>query len=177
MNGGVRGQGSGIRVEKVVLPRLRGFCAGVVRAVDIVERALTLFGTPLYVRKEIIHNGYVVDGLRRRGVVFVDSLEAVPSGARVIFSAHGVSPQVREDARARGLQVIDATCPLVTKVHREALHFSRRGFTLLLVGHADHDETIGTRGEAPAATRVVETVREVGGVRVGHAQVQEAGEV
>jgi len=154
------------RLEKVVLPKLRGFCAGVVRAVDIVERALALYGTPLYGRKEVIYNGYVVDGLRRRGVVFVESLEEVPSGARVIFSAHGVSPQVRDDARARGLKVIDATCPLVTKVHMEALHFSKRGHTLLLIGHADHDETIGTRGEAPAVTLVVETVADAESVTV-----------
>ena len=151
---------------KLVLPRLRGFCAGVDRAIEIVERALVLYGKPLYVRKEIIHNGYVVDGLRRKGVVFVESLDEVPSGQRVIFSAHGVAPAEWRRAEERSLRVIDATCPLVTKVHKEALHFSRRGHTLLLVGHASHDETIGTRGEAPEVTLVVETAADAERVQV-----------
>ena len=147
--------------KKVILPRPRGFCAGVVRAIDVVKIALSLYGSPIYVRKEIVHNRHVVEELRRAGAVFVDELEEAPAGARVIFSAHGVSPAVREEARQRQLEVIDATCPLVTKVHLEAIRFARRGYTIVLIGHQDHDEVIGTLGEAPHCTVVVNSVEDV----------------
>jgi 4-hydroxy-3-methylbut-2-enyl diphosphate reductase len=147
--------------KKVILLRPRGFCAGVVRAIDVVKIALNLYGAPIYVRKEIVHNRHVVDELRAAGAVFVEELEEVPAGARVIFSAHGVSPVVRQQARDRNLQVIDATCPLVTKVHLEAVKFARKGYTIILIGHKDHDEVIGTLGEAPEATMLVSTVEDV----------------
>jgi 4-hydroxy-3-methylbut-2-enyl diphosphate reductase len=143
---------------KVVLAAPRGFCAGVVRAVDIVELALSKFGSPLFVRKEIVHNKHVVEGLRLRGVTFVDELSEVPDGATVVFSAHGVSPAVRSDADRRGLRVIDATCPLVTKVHLEALRFSASDYEILLIGHREHEEVEGTLGEAPDRMRLVESV-------------------
>jgi 4-hydroxy-3-methylbut-2-enyl diphosphate reductase len=133
----------------------------VVRAIDVVKIALEAYGAPIYVRKEIVHNRYVVDELRDAGAVFVEELDEVPSGARVIFSAHGVAPAVRTAARARNLKVIDATCPLVTKVHLEAVRFARRGFTIVLIGHKDHDEVIGTLGEAPEASVLVENVEDV----------------
>jgi 4-hydroxy-3-methylbut-2-enyl diphosphate reductase len=139
----------------------RGFCAGVVRAIDVVEIALDLYGSPIYVRKEIVHNRYVVDELRRAGAIFVEELDEVPEGARVIFSAHGVSPAVRAQALQRRLQVIDATCPLVTKVHLEAVRFARAGYTIVLIGHRDHDEVIGTLGEAPEHTFLVSSVEDV----------------
>lgn len=141
--------------------RPRGFCAGVVRAIDVVKIALNLYGAPIYVRKEIVHNRHVVDELRRSGAIFVEELDEVPPGARVIFSAHGVSPKVREDAQGRSLKVIDATCPLVTKVHLEAVKFARQGFTIVLIGHKDHDEVAGTLGEAPDSSVLVETVEDV----------------
>ena len=150
----------------VYLGSPRGFCAGVVRAVDIVERALQRFGEPVYVRHEIVHNPHVVDGLRRRGAIFVEELSEVPEGALVIFSAHGVPPHVSEEARRRNLRVIDATCPLVTKVHVEAVSHAGRGYTIILVGHRDHVETIGTAGEAPEQTVVVETAQEAETVQV-----------
>ena len=153
-------------IEKLVVARLRGFCAGVVRAVDIVERALALVPPPLYVRKEIIHNAYVVGSLRDKGVVFVEELDEVPEGATVVFSAHGVAPEVWERARARRLRVLDATCPLVTKVHLEALRYAREGRTIFLIGHEDHDEVIGTLGEAPSSIRVIETVEHARSVQV-----------
>jgi 4-hydroxy-3-methylbut-2-enyl diphosphate reductase len=146
--------------KTIYLLKPRGFCAGVVRAVEIVELALDAFGPPIYVRREIVHNRYVVDDLASRGAVFVDELDEVPSGGRVVFSAHGVSPAVRDDAEARRLKVIDATCPLVTKVHLEAVRFARRGGTILLIGHRDHDEVIGTMGEAPDCTIVVSSREE-----------------
>src|ERR1700692_1917310 len=146
--------------KKIILLRPRGFCAGVVRAVDVVRIALDLYGAPIYVRKEIVHNKHVVDELREAGAIFVEELVEVPQGARVIFSAHGVSPAVRSEAKARDLQVIDATCPLVTKVHLEAVKFARKGFTIILIGHTDHDEVIGTLGEAPEATALVSTVED-----------------
>jgi 4-hydroxy-3-methylbut-2-enyl diphosphate reductase len=147
--------------KKVILLKPRGFCAGVVRAIDVVKIALDLYGSPIFVRKEIVHNRHVVDQLREAGAVFVEELDEVPEGARVIFSAHGVAPEVREQARARRLRVIDATCPLVTKVHLEAMRFARQGFTIVLIGHRDHDEVIGTLGEAPENTVLVSKPAEV----------------
>jgi 4-hydroxy-3-methylbut-2-enyl diphosphate reductase len=136
-------------IKKVVLAKPRGFCAGVVRAIDIVERALDYFPPPIYVFHEIVHNRYVVDNLSQRDVVFVESLEEVPDGAVCVFSAHGVSPQIVELAESKKLQVIDATCPLVTKVHVEAVRFAREGYSLVLIGHPGHEEVEGTMGEAP----------------------------
>jgi 4-hydroxy-3-methylbut-2-enyl diphosphate reductase len=147
--------------KKIILLKPRGFCAGVVRAIDVVRIALDLYGGPLYVRKEIVHNRHVVDELRQAGAIFVEELSEVPEGARVIFSAHGVSPAVRAEAKQRRLQVIDATCPLVTKVHLEAVKFARQGYTIILIGHRDHDEVIGTLGEAPKNTTLVSDVADV----------------
>src|SRR5271166_4395634 len=147
--------------KKIILLRPRGFCAGVVRAIDVVKIALNLYGAPIYVRKEIVHNRHVVDELRGAGAVFVEELDEAPEGSRVIFSAHGVSPAVRAQARERNLKVIDATCPLVTKVHLEAVKFAKKGFTIILIGHTDHDEVIGTLGEAPESTILVSTVEDV----------------
>jgi 4-hydroxy-3-methylbut-2-en-1-yl diphosphate reductase len=147
--------------KKIILLRPRGFCAGVVRAIDVVKIALNLYGAPIYVRKEIVHNRHVVDELRGAGAIFVEELDEVPPGARVIYSAHGVAPSVRSQARERDLQVIDATCPLVTKVHLEAVKFARKGYTIILIGHKDHDEVIGTLGEAPESTVLVSTVEDV----------------
>jgi len=148
-------------VKKIILLRPRGFCAGVVRAIDVVRIALDLYGAPIYVRKEIVHNKHVVDELRAAGAIFVEELTEVPLGARVIFSAHGVSPAVRADAEERNLQVIDATCPLVTKVHLEAVKFAKKDHTIVLIGHKDHDEVIGTLGEAPQATFLVSNEEDV----------------
>ena len=147
--------------KKIILLKPRGFCAGVVRAIDVVRIALDLYGAPIYVRKEIVHNRHVVDELRRAGAIFVEELNEVPEGARVIFSAHGVSPAVRAEAKERRLQVIDATCPLVTKVHLEAVRFAKQGYTIVLIGHRDHDEVIGTLGEAPESTFLVSDVDDV----------------
>jgi 4-hydroxy-3-methylbut-2-enyl diphosphate reductase len=147
--------------KRILLLKPRGFCAGVVRAIDIVQIALETFGAPIYVRKEIVHNSYVVNDLAQKGAIFVNELDEVPEGARVIYSAHGVSPAVRARAKQRGLKVIDATCPLVTKVHMEAIKFSKKGYSLVLVGHRDHEEVEGTQGEAPDVTQVVSTVEEV----------------
>src|ERR1700691_4580562 len=147
--------------KKIYLLKPRGFCAGVVRAIDVVKIALNLYGPPVYVRKEIVHNKHVVDELRDLGAVFVEELEEVPSGARAIFSAHGVSPEVRKQGKERQLAIIDATCPLVTKVHLEAVKFAREGYTIILIGHKDHDEVIGTLGEAPSKTILVESVQDV----------------
>src|SRR5579864_1107024 len=147
--------------KRIYLLKPRGFCAGVVRAIDVVKIALDLYGPPVYVRKEIVHNKHVVDELREAGAVFVEELEEVPQGARAIFSAHGVSPEVRREAKMRRLQVIDATCPLVTKVHLEAVKFAREGYSIVLIGHKDHDEVIGTLGEAPTRTFLVSTVADV----------------
>ena len=133
--------------RRLVRVRPRGFCAGVVRAVEIVEMALEAYGPPVYVHHEIVHNRYVVDQLRLRGAIFVESVEEVPPGAVLIFSAHGVPPTVREQATALKLRVVDATCPLVTKVHLEALKFAREGRTIILIGHRDHQEIVGTSGE------------------------------
>src|SRR5436190_18233731 len=139
----------------------RGFCAGVDRAIDIVEMALQIHGAPVYVRHEIVHNRHVVEDLRTKGAVFVDDLASVPRGAVVIFSAHGVSPAVRAEAKERGLRALDATCPLVTKVHLEALRYAREGYVIVLVGHRHHVEVQGTMGEAPEAIVLVETVADV----------------
>ncbi|MBM3753309.1 MAG: 4-hydroxy-3-methylbut-2-enyl diphosphate reductase [Acidobacteria bacterium] len=152
--------------KKIVLLTPRGFCAGVVRAIDVVKIALDTFGAPIYVRKEIVHNKHVVDELRELGAIFVDELVEVPSGARVIFSAHGVSPAVRAEAKTLDLKVIDATCPLVTKVHLEAVKFARQGYTIVLIGHENHDEVIGTLGEAPDAMVLVQTVEDVDKLQV-----------
>src|SRR5256885_1683087 len=144
--------------EKLLLAAPRGYCAGVDRAVQTVERALEHYGPPVYVRKEIVHNKHVVAQLRERGAVFVDELDdSVPEGAITIFSAHGVSPAVHADAERRSLRTIDATCPLVTKVHREALKFAADGYTIVLIGHAGHEEVEGTMGEAPDHIVLVET--------------------
>jgi 4-hydroxy-3-methylbut-2-en-1-yl diphosphate reductase len=147
--------------KSLLLLKPRGFCAGVVRAIDIVRIALEAFGRPIYVRKEIVHNRYVVDELSDKGAIFVDSVEEVPEGERVIYSAHGVSPEVREASKRRNLRVIDATCPLVTKVHVEAVKYARENYSIILIGHRDHDEVIGTLGEAPLVTQVVGTTDEV----------------
>ncbi len=152
--------------RKVLLASPRGFCAGVVRAIDIVNLALEQFGLPLYVRREIVHNKYVVNELRQKGTIFVDELDEVPPGNRVIFSAHGVSPEVRAAAIERRLQIIDATCPLVTKVHMEAIKYARAGYTIILIGHKDHDEVIGTLGEAPDSIRVLISADEVDELQV-----------
>jgi 4-hydroxy-3-methylbut-2-enyl diphosphate reductase len=150
--------------KKIILLSPRGFCAGVVRAIDVVKIALDLYGAPIYVRKEIVHNRHVVDELREAGAIFVEELAEVPSGARVIFSAHGVSPAVRTEATERNLNVIDATCPLVTKVHLEAVRYARKGFSIALVGHSNHDEVVGTMGEAPDCTFLVERPEDVAGI-------------
>jgi 4-hydroxy-3-methylbut-2-en-1-yl diphosphate reductase len=154
------------RKGKVLLASPRGFCAGVVRAIDIVTRALTDFGMPLYVRKEIVHNKLVVNELRGKGTIFIDELEEVPPGNVVIFSAHGVSPEVRREAAERDLRVIDATCPLVTKVHAEAIRYARQGFTIILIGHEDHDEVIGTLGEAPDSIQVLAAIEDIPNLKV-----------
>jgi len=147
--------------KTLLLLKPRGFCAGVVRAIDIVRIALEAFGPPIYVRKEIVHNRFVVEELQGKGAIFVDSVDEVPNGERVIYSAHGVSPEVREASETRGLRVIDATCPLVTKVHVEAVKFAKEGYSLILIGHHDHDEVIGTLGEAPLVTQVVGSPEQV----------------
>jgi 4-hydroxy-3-methylbut-2-enyl diphosphate reductase len=158
---------AGTRIEKLLVAGLRGFCAGVVRAIEVVEKALEACDAPVYVRKEIIHNRYVVDQLRRKGARFVEELDEVPPRSWVIYSAHGVAPEVRDAARARGLRTIDATCPLVTKVHLEAIRYARSGYTILLIGHRDHDETIGTLGEAPGSIQTIGSKEEAENVDVG----------
>jgi 4-hydroxy-3-methylbut-2-en-1-yl diphosphate reductase len=154
------------RQRTVLLAGPRSFCAGVERAIEIVERALELRGAPVYVRKQIVHNTRVVSDLEQRGAVFVDELDEVPDGATVVFSAHGVSPAVRTDASDRGLSVIDATCPLVSKVHAEARRFAREGYTVALIGHAGHEEVEGTLGEAPESTVLVQTAQDVAALDV-----------
>ena len=148
-------------ISEILLAGPRGFCAGVERAIDIVELALSVWPHPVYVRREIVHNRLVVETLRQKGAMFVDELDEVPDNATVIFSAHGISPAVRDEARRRGLRVIDATCPLVTKVHLEAIRYAREGYSIVLIGHEDHDEVIGTLGEAPERIIVVDSVEEV----------------
>jgi 4-hydroxy-3-methylbut-2-en-1-yl diphosphate reductase len=153
--------------EKLLLAAPRDYCAGVDRAVQTVERALELHGAPVYVRKEIVHNKHVVEQLRARGAVFVEELDdTIPEGAVTVFSAHGVSPAVHADAASRGLQTVDATCPLVTKVHREALKFAAEGYTIVLIGHSGHEEVEGTMGEAPESIVLVETEADVDALAV-----------
>jgi len=154
------------KLSKLLLARPRGFCAGVDRAIDVVRVALEHFAAPVYVRREIVHNKHVIQSLAAKGAVFVDEIEQVPAGAVVIFSAHGVSPQVRAQAEAKHLRVIDATCPLVTKVHTEAVRYARERRSIILVGHAGHDEIIGTMGEAPECTQLVSSVEEAERVEV-----------
>jgi 4-hydroxy-3-methylbut-2-enyl diphosphate reductase len=146
---------------KIIMANPRGFCAGVNMAIECLERALELFGPPIYVYHEIVHNKYVVERFQRRGTVFVEALDDVPEGSPLLYSAHGVSPQVRELARRRNLTAIDATCPLVTKVHLEAVRYAREGYTIVLIGHEGHDEVVGTMGEAPERMVLVETAEDV----------------
>ena len=152
-------------VKRIVLASPRGYCAGVERAVETVEEALDLYGAPVYVRKQIVHNIHVVRDLEARGAVFVESETEVPPGATVVFSAHGVAPSVHANARARGLTTVDATCPLVSKVHAEARHYAKAGYAIFLVGHAEHEEVVGTMGEAPEAIVVLQSVADAEHVR------------
>ncbi|ALE74981.1 4-hydroxy-3-methylbut-2-enyl diphosphate reductase [Pseudonocardia sp. Ae168_Ps1] len=152
--------------KQVLLAKPRGYCAGVDRAVEAVEQALDQYGAPVYVRKEIVHNKHVVETLRDRGAIFVEEASEVPQGAHVVFSAHGVSPAVRDEAKGRELRTIDATCPLVTKVHQEAKRFAREDYDILLVGHAGHEEVEGTSGEAPEHIQLVESAADVDKVTV-----------
>jgi len=153
-------------VQRLLLAAPRGYCAGVDRAVQTVERALELHGAPVYVRKEIVHNKHVVETLAQKGAIFVEQETEVPEGATVVFSAHGVSPAVHANAAARSLQTIDATCPLVTKVHREAVKFASEGYTIVLIGHGGHEEVEGTMGEAPEHIVLVETEADVDALEV-----------
>ena len=146
---------------KLLLSKPRGFCAGVERAIDSVERALEIWGPPIYVKHEIVHNQHVVHALRQKGAVFIEDLDLVPEGARLIYSAHGVSPKVREKAKERKLKVIDATCGLVTRVHSAVKRFAKLGYKIVLIGHKNHVEVIGTKGEAPELTYVVESLEDV----------------
>src|SRR6188768_4592541 len=146
---------------QILLANPRGFCAGVDRAIDIVERAIELFGKPIYVRHEVVHNRFVVERLRSMGAVFVEELDEVPAGSTVIFSAHGVSQQIRADADRRGLKVFDATCPLVTKVHLEVKRMLKGGYEIVMIGHRGHPETEGTMGQAVRGMYLVETVADV----------------
>ena len=151
---------------KILLANPRGFCAGVDRAIDIVERALELFGAPIYVRHEVVHNRFVVDGLKEKGAVFVEELHEVPDGATVIFSAHGVSQAVQDEAAGRDLKVFDATCPLVTKVHMEVIRYRKRGVEVVLIGHQGHPEVEGTMGQAGSGMHLIEEPKDVAGLQV-----------
>ncbi|MBI1756453.1 MAG: 4-hydroxy-3-methylbut-2-enyl diphosphate reductase [Fimbriimonas ginsengisoli] len=155
-------------MDKILLAAPRGFCAGVAYAIEVVDLALKIHGAPLYVRHAIVHNEWVVRSFERRGVVFVESLDDIPEGMPVVFSAHGVSPEVRRHAEARGLTVIDATCPLVTKVHNEARHYADKGYFMIYIGHAGHVEAEGTMGEAPDRTVLVETPQDAERLRLPH---------
>jgi 4-hydroxy-3-methylbut-2-en-1-yl diphosphate reductase len=146
---------------KLFLSKPRGFCAGVVRAIDTVEKALEKWGAPIYVKHEIVHNQHVVSGLEKKGVIFIEDLEEVPMGSILIYSAHGVSPSIRVLAKKRNLIEVDATCSLVTRVHSAAIRFANKGYQILLIGHRNHVETIGTAGEAPEVTTIIETVQDV----------------
>ncbi len=152
---------------QILLANPRGFCAGVNMAIDCLDQTIRMFGPNVYVYHEIVHNKYVVDRFTRQGVTFVDSVEEVPEGAILLYSAHGVSPEIRQKARERKLQTIDATCPLVTKVHMEAIRFARGGYNIILIGHEGHDEVIGTMGEAPESITLVETAEEVDSLPFG----------
>ncbi|BCJ33073.1 4-hydroxy-3-methylbut-2-enyl diphosphate reductase [Actinocatenispora thailandica] len=156
----------GIMTKRVLLARPRGYCAGVDRAVETVERALELYGAPIYVRKQIVHNKHVVQTLERKGAIFVEENDEVPEGATVIFSAHGVAPEVHEQAKQRNLRAIDATCPLVTKVHQEARRYARDEYDILLIGHEGHEEVVGTSGEAPEHITLVDGPDSVDDVEV-----------
>jgi 4-hydroxy-3-methylbut-2-enyl diphosphate reductase len=149
---------------KILLANPRGFCAGVNMAIDVVDEALRKVGPPIYVYHEIVHNRHVVEDFRSRGVTFVDSVDEVPPGSVLVFSAHGIAPSVRAQAKARGLREVDATCPLVTKVHNEVIRFARDGYQIVFIGHRNHDEAVGTVGEAPSAITVVESPEEVAGL-------------
>lgn len=151
---------------RVIVAKPRGFCAGVDRAIKIVEQALEIYGSPLYMRHAIVHNPFVVDALVAKGAIFVDEISEIPQGARVVFSAHGVSPQVREEARARDIDIIDATCPLVTKVHLEVKRYAKEKHTIILIGHKDHVEVVGTSGEAPDDVIVVSSPQDAQDVAV-----------
>src|ERR1700749_3110333 len=155
-----RGYGGPALVKRLLLASPRGYCAGVERAVETVERALALYGSPVYVRKQIVHNSHVVEDLRSRGAVFVDALADVPEGATVVFSAHGIAPAVRREAKELRLTTIDATCPLVTKVHAQARRYADAGSSLVLIGHAGHEEVEGTLGEAPDAIVLVQSAED-----------------
>lgn len=157
---------SGMELRKLLLAKPRGFCAGVDRAIDVVNLVLELYEGPIYVRKEIVHNKHVIDSFTAKGVIFVDEIDQVPEGVVVVFSAHGVSPEVRKQALARRLKVVDATCPLVTKVHLEAMRFAREGRSIILVGHEGHEEVIGTMGEVPGHIQLVGNVEEAEKVQV-----------
>ena len=155
-----------VTTRRVLLAKPRGYCAGVDRAVQTVEMAIERYGTPVYVRKQIVHNLHVVRSLEQRGAIFVDENADVPPGSVVVFSAHGIAPDVRAEAEKRGLRVIDATCPLVTKVHNEARRFAAQDYDILLIGHEGHEEVIGTTGEAPTRVRLVDGAEEAGSVDV-----------
>ncbi len=154
-------------MKEILIAAPRGFCAGVDRAISIVEKALEVYGTPLYVHHEIVHNRHVVDGLRAKGVIFVDTLDEIPANQTVIFSAHGVSPAVVQNAIDKNLKILDATCPLVTKVHIEARRYAREGYSIVLIGHKDHIEARGTYGEAPEKITIVETLADIEKLRYG----------
>jgi len=151
---------------KVYLAKPRGFCAGVDRAIDVVEICLDIYGPPVYVRHEIVHNDHVCEELRKKGAVFVDRLDEIPPGSVTVFSAHGVSPAIKEEAKGRELKVIDATCPLVTKVHLEAVRYAKRGYQIVLIGHRNHVEVEGTMGEAPGAITLVESPEDVANLKL-----------
>lgn len=153
---------------KLLLSKPRGFCAGVERAIDTVEKALELWGAPIYVKHEIVHNRYVVDGLKAKGAVFIENIDDVPVGQRLIYSAHGVSPEVREQAKKRNLIEIDATCGLVTRVHSAVKRFALMGYKIILIGHKNHVEVIGTAGEAPSVTTIVESAQDVAALQFSH---------
>ena len=153
---------------EIVLASPRGFCAGVVRAIDIVNRCIEKFGTPVYVRHEIVHNPHVVTELKQKGAIFVDELSEIPPNSTVIFSAHGVAPKVWDEAHQKHLNIIDATCPLVTKVHSESIKYKKQGYSIILVGHEGHDEVIGTMGEAPEQTYLIESENQVENLKVEH---------
>jgi 4-hydroxy-3-methylbut-2-enyl diphosphate reductase len=159
-------QNTGDVAGEILLAQPRGFCAGVDRAITIVEQALEKFGAPIYVRHEIVHNAYVVNGLRERGAIFVDELSEVPAGNTVIFSAHGVAPAVRQEAEVRGLKIFDATCPLVTKVHVEVTKMRKEGMRVIMIGHRGHPEVEGTMGQVPDGIELVENVQDVAALNV-----------